>query len=69
MRDMVNITQKSKKVLKSTNCDQLYASLGCDITHVNPASDEYKRVTEQVLDSQKKSHGNIVVNIKNVFKV
>ena len=69
MRDMVNMTAKSKKIFKSSNADQLYASLGCDVQFVPRSSAEFKAVTQQVRDSQKSSHNGAAITVKNVFKV
>jgi poly [ADP-ribose] polymerase 2/3/4 len=69
MKDMVKMTQKNKSLLKDDNVDQLYQSLGCDISFVAKNSAEFKQVNKEVEASQKKSHGVQRAKVKNVFKV
>jgi hypothetical protein len=51
MKDMVNVTSNNKALLANDNTSELYASLGCDITHVPKTSAEYKSVAKTGLNT------------------
>eukprot|EP00761_Pharyngomonas_kirbyi_P014981 gb/GECH01015012.1/.p1 GENE.gb/GECH01015012.1/~~gb/GECH01015012.1/.p1 ORF type:complete len:539 (+),score=167.92 gb/GECH01015012.1/:1-1617(+) len=79
MKDMINVNngdsasqdknQQNGNVLLSEDVDTKYDALGCSLEHVDPSSDEYKFVQDEIKKSEKRSHGSETVNIANVFRV
>lgn len=48
MRDMLNVSGKGQNVLANPEVDKKYIALGCDIAHLSPTHDDYKKISKLV---------------------
>mmetsp|Transcript_13026 Transcript_13026/g.21686 ORF Transcript_13026/g.21686 Transcript_13026/m.21686 type:complete len:337 (+) Transcript_13026:550-1560(+) len=75
MKDMVEVSDKSKEesgggsVLASHDVDKQYESLSNKIEYVEPDSEEFEKVKDEIYQSQERSHGKQVVEVVNVYSV